>query len=385
MPVPELFEKYVLNNNVEVPSRLVAAPLTLFCSDPKIAISDEERDFLGTRGKNYGLYILGACAVSREGIAFNNQPISFTEEDIPALVEKAKVIKANDPKVKIINQIHHGGIIGLKQFSGLQPVGPSADIVNQRLKEEGKLTEDTKIRELTNEEIENLIQCFAKAAELSLKAGHDGIEIHGANNYLIQQFYSRHTNNRNDGWGGSNANRMKFGLRIIDEICKVRDKYNRPDFIIGYRLSPEEPFEEGITMTDTLELVRELVKKPIQYIHVSQINIFQSARRGEGAGTERLKLIYKETKGKMALIGCGGLLNENHFKSAIEKDFCEFYAVGKANMLNKDLGVLLQNGGEVDEAYDSSHPEKYLVPKFLWNLSLNSSGWLPSFKQNNSN
>ena len=59
---------------------------------------------------------------------------------------------------------------------------------------------------------------------------------------------------------------MNFALRIIDAICEMRDKYKRPDFIIGYRLSPEEPLEDGITMTETLNLVKALTLKPIQYI-----------------------------------------------------------------------------------------------------------------------
>ena len=96
---------------------------------------------------------------------------------------------------------------------------------------------------------------------------------------------------------------MRFPLEVVDACCKVRDKYKKPEFIIGYRLSPEEPFEDGITLTETIQLVRALVKKPIQYIHVSQKNYFQNARRGEGARTPRLKLIHDEIKGKVALIG----------------------------------------------------------------------------------
>ena len=104
---------------------------------------------------------------------------------------------------------------------------------------------------------------------------------------------------------------MNFSLKVVDACCKVREKYNRPDFIIGYRLSSEELFEDGLTMTETLKLVKTLVTKPIQYIHISQLNYFKTTRRGEGARTERLKVIHNETKGKVALIGIGGLRNEN--------------------------------------------------------------------------
>ena len=65
---------------------------------------------------------------------------------------------------------------------------------------------------------------------------------------------------------------MNFPLKIIDAVCKIREIYNKPNFIIGYSLSPEEPYEGGLTMTETLKLVRVLVKKPLQYIHISEKN-----------------------------------------------------------------------------------------------------------------
>jgi 2,4-dienoyl-CoA reductase-like NADH-dependent reductase (Old Yellow Enzyme family) len=111
---------------------------------------------------------------------------------------------------------------------------------------------------------------------------------------------------------------MNFSLKVIDACCKIREKYNRPDFIIGYRLSPEEPFEDGLTMTETLKLVKVLVTKPIQYIHVSLLDYYKKIRRGEGAGQERLKVIHNETKGKVALIGVGNLRNEKDLNKALD-------------------------------------------------------------------
>ncbi len=376
----KIFEKYTLNNNVEIQSRLVASPVSLFASDTNVIISDEERDFLKVRGKKYGLYILGAASVTQDAIAFIGQPIAFTEKDIPALAEKAKLIKANGPKA--ICQLQHAGVLASKEFSKLQPVGPSSEKYNKILEEKGLLTDDNKIHELTNEEINKIIQSFAYSAELCLKAGFDGVELHGANNYLPQQFYSGHTNNRTDEWGGSNEKRMKFHIKLVEEVCKIKEKFNRPDFIIGYRISPEEPFEDGITMTETLKLVKVLASMPLQYLHISQLKFFQKARRGEGAGIERLKLIHNETKGKLALIGCGGLLSLDDFNSAMNSGFCEFLATGKANLLNKDLGILLEagKGDEINLALDPEHPEKYLIPNELWKACLTYPGWLPPIK-----
>jgi 2,4-dienoyl-CoA reductase-like NADH-dependent reductase (Old Yellow Enzyme family) len=95
-------------------------------------------------------------------------------------------------------------------------------------------------------------------------------------------------------------------------------------------------------MTETLSLVRELIKRPIQYIHVSQKNYFQNARRGEGAGTPRLKLIHDEIKGKVALIGVGGLFTEKDIIKALNSGFTDFIGIGRASMINKNLTTLLK-------------------------------------------
>ena len=354
-----LFEKFILNNNVEVSNRLVIAPLTLLGSNQDGTISDEEREYLKKRGTDIGLYILGSTAVSQEGITFQNQPRAYSEKDIPSLEERAKIIKSQGALA--INQIHHGGALASKEFSGLSPVSPSSN--------------NTDIHELNDIEINELIKKFSYSAELSLKSGFDGIEIHGANKFILQQFYSPHTNHRNDDWGGSDEKRMNFALRIIDAICEMRDKYKRPDFIIGYRLSPEEPFEDGITMTETLKLVRALTLKPIQYIHISQKDFYKKARRGEGAGIERIKLIHDITKDKVALIGVGGLKTEKDLNSAMNTGFCEFISVGMASMLNKDLGILLKQkkGDKLNMKFEPDHPEKYSIPKNLWNMFIGKS------------
>ena len=371
MSSSKLFEKVILNNNVEVPSRLAVAPITLFSCNEDGTINDEEREYLKLRGTNIGLYILGAAVVSQEGITAEGLPRSFDEKrDFPSLEERAKIIKSQGALA--INQIHHGGGLALKKYSGLDPVVPSSGI----------FPKPEEYHELTDAEIKKIIENFAHATELSIKSGYDGVEIHGANNYLIQQFYSPHTNKRNDEWGGTDEKRMNFALQIVDAVCKVKEKYKCPKFIIGYRLSPEEPFEDGLTMTETLKLVRALVKKPLQYIHISLNDYFRKARRGEGAGIERLKLIHNETKGKVALIGVGGLKSEKDLISAEKTGFTEFIGVGCASMMNRDFGILLKEGkgDKLNLELDPEHPEKYAMPKHLWEMCLSNLDWLPPIK-----
>ena len=265
-----LFEKYVLNNKVEVPGRLVVAPLTIFSSNEDGTISEGESEYLKMRATGIGLYILGATATSIDGLTFQFQPRAINEKDIPSLSERAKIVK--DQGALAINQIHHGGYLAKKEYSGVDPGAPSAEIAKEILKAKGELK--TEVKELTNEQIKKIIDSFAYATELSLKAGYDGVEIHGANNFIIQQFYSAYTNRRTDEWGGTEEKRMKFALEIIDACCKIREKYKKPEFIIGYRLSPEEPYETGLTMTETIKLIKVLVTKPIYNIYIFLNGIF---------------------------------------------------------------------------------------------------------------
>ena len=372
----KFFKKYTLNNKVEVPSLLAVAPMTLFGSNPDGTIGDEERNFYKQRATGIGLYIVGATCVSLEGLAFDNQTRAFDDKDLPSNKERVKIIK--EQGALAINQIHHGGCLGLKRLSGVPVMAVSADVFNKELEKKGELKEDTKAVEITEKDIKRIIDDFARATEISIKAGYDGIEIHGANNYLLQQFYSGYYNKRTDEWGGSLEKRMKFPLAVVDACCKIRDKYNKPEFIIGYRLSPEEPFEDGITMTETLALVRELMKRPLQFIHVSQSKFFQEARRGEGSGTARLKLIHDELKGKMALIGVGGLLSYDDLNKALDSGYADFIGVARALMLNKDLGILLKEGkgDKIRLEIDPEHPEDFNLPKMLWGMSIQEGSWL---------
>jgi len=125
----KLFEKYTLNNNVEIPGRLVIPPLTLISSNPDGTISKDEIKYLKARAKDISLYILGAEAVNQEGIAFPCQPRIYNENDIESNKERAKIIKSQGALA--INQIHHGGYLAKKIFSGLPPAAPSADIANE--------------------------------------------------------------------------------------------------------------------------------------------------------------------------------------------------------------------------------------------------------------
>ena len=154
----KLFEKYTLNNKVEVPGLLAVAPLTLFGSNPDGSVSDEEREYLKLRATNIGLYILGATAVSQEGIAFYNQPRALSDKDIKPNAERVKIIK--DQGALAINQIHHGGALAKKEYSGVPVLAVSADVANKELEKQGMAEKENKCIEMTDKDIRRITLIF---------------------------------------------------------------------------------------------------------------------------------------------------------------------------------------------------------------------------------
>ena len=367
----KLFAPLTLNNQVTVKNRLCVAPLTLFAGLEDGRPSEEECRFLNGRGKDIGLYVLGATGVKAEGLAFIGQPRAFSSADLDALRQRASLIK-KDGALAIV-QLHHAGAQANPALTKCDPHAPS--LVPD--------WEGPKLHVLTVPEIKSIIEAFAKATELAIESGYDGVELHGANNYLLQQFYSAHTNQRTDEYGGStDEERMRFILEVVDAVVAVRERLNRPDFIIGYRLSPEEPYPDGLTMDNTLKLVKVLSQKTLQYLHVSQWNFLKQARRGQGTGSPRLELIHKAVAGKMALVGCGGLHDQESFEQAVTSGYAELYACGNAIMLNPQLGTLLKEGryAEIETALDPEKPENYRSPQYLWQMCCQNMGWLPAVK-----
>ena len=360
-----VFQPYTFNNGATVPNRLAVAPMTHFASDENGHITDQERTFLQNRFKGFGLFIAAATLVQANGKTFEGQPYAISEDDLPSLREVARIAQVQGAKA--ILQIHHGGKFAPKELSA-DIVAPSSD-------------EASGARELSAAEIEQLIAAYANAATLAVQAGFDGVEIHGANAYLLQQFVSAQTNHRTDEWGGSLHNRLRFPLAVVDAVAAVK-AHAKPDFILGYRFSPEEPGEQGITMAETFALVDALVQKPLQYLHVSLHDFYKKARRGADTHRTRMELLHERIGGRLPLIGVGNLYTGSDIAQAFETGWAEFIALGKTVMLNPNLADLLREGRDADiqTEFDPARADHYRLPDALWQRCLKNSPWLPPVK-----
>lgn len=364
-----LFQTYTLNNGVTIKNRLVVAPMTHFGSQADGLISDQERTFLNNRAGDMGLFITAATLVQKDGKAFHGQPEATGEHCLDSLKETAQILQQQGAKA--ILQIHHGGSKAMDDLlDGLDKISASA-------------SEAEHAREATEKEVEALIASYAQAADLALRAGFDGVEIHGANGYLIQQFYSAQSNRRNDQWGGSLENRMRFPLAVIDAVVAVREKHQRDDFIIGYRFSPEEPGDDGLTMTETGALIDALVQKPLQYLHVSLWEFDKKIRRGGDTAQTRMQFIHERINGKLPLIGVGNLFTADQILAAYETGWAEFIALGKTVMINPHIATQIREGreAEIETQLDPTRADHYGLPDTLWGFaSSGTQSWLPPVK-----
>lgn len=207
-----LFESLTFPNQAEIRNRFVLAPLTHVSSNDDGSISDVEIDYMCQRSKDVGLAISAASNVNDVGKAFPGQPSVAHDSNMDGLKRLAQAMKENGAKA--IVQIHHGGAQALPQLT------PDGDVVAPSeidLKSFGDPKEHH-ARPITEEEIEQTIKDFGEATRRVIEAGFDGVEIHGANHYLIHQFVSPYYNRRNDKWG---EDRLLFPMRVVDEVTQT--------------------------------------------------------------------------------------------------------------------------------------------------------------------
>lgn len=354
----KLFETVTLPNGVELKNRFVLAPLTHISSNDDGTISDEEIPYIEKRSKDVGLAINAASNVNDIGKAFPGQPSVAHDSDIEGLKRLAQAMKKNGAKALV--QIHHGGAQALANLT------PNGDVVAPSpitLKSFGQQHEHD-AREITPKEIEQTIKDFGEATRRVIEAGFDGVEIHGANHYLIHQFVSPYYNRRNDEW----SDHMKFPTAVIDEVLKAKSEYASDDFIVGYRLSPEEAESPGISMEITEQLINTITEKSIDYVHISLGDIHSTTREGKYAGQERLKLIHQWVDGRIPVIGVGSVFTADDALDAIESTGVELVALGREILLDYNFISKIQEGkeDEILSEFDPHREDKHELTPNLW-------------------
>lgn len=364
-----LFQPIQFRRGVHVKNRIVMAPMTNFSSHDDGTVSDAEVAYYVRRSGGVGMVITACTNVTANGKGFRGEFAGDTDDMIPSLRTLASAIQTEGAKA--ILQIFHGGRMCPADLV------PNGDVVSASAiasPQEGAVTP----RALSEGEIDGIVKAFGETTRRAIEAGYDGVEIHGANGYLIQQFFSPHSNQRNDAWGGSLEKRMKFPLAVVNEVKRVVDEYAERPFLIGYRFSPEEATTPGISMSDTLELVNALADQELDYLHVSIQDFWSLPRSVENASTSRMEMIRASVSERVPVIGVGDIHTAQDAVKALDTGV-ELIALAREIIMEPDWVEKIQQGraDDIRTTVSKDDQAKLVVPDPLWQAIVTTPGWFP--------
>ncbi len=264
MSTPSLFDSFRLGQ-MTLPNRIVMAPLTRNRADAGNVPSELAVEYY-TQRASAGLIITEASPISQQGQGYQDTPGIWTDEQVTAWRKVTDSVHAAGGHIVI--QIWHVGRISHSslQPGGGAPVAPSAIRAEAKTFVNNSFADVSTPRALELSELPGILEDYRKAAANAVRAGFDGVEIHAANGYLIEQFLKDGANTRTDAYGGSIANRTRFLLEVLDTVIAEIGAERT-----ALRLSPVSP-ANGITESNPQALfnhvLEELEKRHPLYVHV---------------------------------------------------------------------------------------------------------------------
>ena len=324
-----------LKNGVTLRNPLVMAPMTVQLSYFNGHVTGDEIRYYANRSHDVGAVITAAANVQAIGKGWQGELGIYDDEFLPELSQLAQAIQAGGAKA-IVQLFHAGRMTDSSVLNGRQPVSASA-IAAERPQAELP-------RALSEKEIWDLIEDFKAATRRAIDASFDGIELHGANTYIIQQFYSPHSNRRKDEWGGSREKRFHFIDTLIDEVLTTVSTYAKHPFIVGYRFLPEEFEKPGLRMADTFYLADRLAEKGLDYLHLSTNDYQRRPIEEEYQEKTILAYVAERLAGRLPLIGVGSVEKRQQVEEVLE--LADLVAVGRSLLHDPDWGKKILNDQE---------------------------------------
>ncbi len=330
--------------NISLKNRIVMAPMTR-CR----AIGNLPNDLMLTyyqQRATAGLIISEGTSPSPNGLGYARIPGLFNEEQMNAWKKITTVIHQHEGK--IFAQLMHTGRIShvLNMSEGTEILAPSA------IKATGQMWTDTHQlqdlpmpKEMTIEDIEYTQVEFVSAAKNAIKAGFDGVELHGANGYLLEEFLSPLSNMRHDKYDKSIENRCRFVLEVTQAVAEAIGKEKTGIRLSPYGVANDMPNYPEIDATYDY-LSKELNKLGIAYIHL----VDHSAMGAPSVPVEMKMLIRHNFKNTIIL--CGGYDKESA-ESDIDSGLCDLIAFGRPFINNPDLVERLEFNRELSQSLNA--------------------------------
>jgi len=309
-------------------NRMVMAPMTRNRAGEGLVPTDMMATYYRQR-VSAGLLITEATQVSPQGVGYPNTPGIHSDEQVEGW--KRVTTAVHEQGGRIFLQLWHVGRISHPslQPGGALPVAPSAIAPEGSVFTYQGLQPFVTPRALETEEIPGLIRQFEEGARQALAAGFDGVEIHGANGYLVDQFLRDSSNQRTDVYGGSIENRARFLLEVTEAVVKVWGADR-----VGVRLSPLGAFN---SMSDSdpeatfSYAAEQLGKLGVAYLHLGGLVGVEAPESRE----HRMARLLRERFGGMLVVN-GGLTRESG-ESLVASGLADFVAFGTLFLANPDL------------------------------------------------
>ncbi|MEO1054455.1 MAG: alkene reductase [Bacteroidota bacterium] len=334
-----LYQPFQLGN-LNLKNRIIVAPMTRSRAKEGNVSGDLAPEYYKQRATS-GLIISEATQVSTKGIGYINTPGIYTEEQVIGWQQVTNAV--HEAGGLIFLQLWHVGRVSHPDFhNGDLPIGPSAiKPAGEVYTFEGQKPMETP-RALALNEIPEVVKQFRTGAELAKKAGFDGVEIHGANGYLVDQFLRDGSNQRNDEYGGSIENRAKFLLEVTQAAIDVFGAER-----VGVRLSPTGTFnnmkdsnpEEAFTYAS-----QKLGEMNIAFLHVVESPKDPAA---EGQVIRDISAKMRDAFNGVFMVN-GGYTKERAEK-AIEQNEADLVSIGQAYLANPDLPQRFMQNAPLNE------------------------------------
>ena len=321
-----LFQEYQLNHSITLKNRVVMAPLTRCFADNDLVPTEMIAKYYERRA-DVGLIVSEATIIDPLGQGYPNTPGIYSKAQIAGWKLTTKAVHAKGGK--IFCQLWHCGRVAHSCYTNQKPQAPSATSWNGKVPRTKDL-EYEMAQALELNEVKELVNKYIQAAKNAIEAGFDGVEIHGANGYLIDQFLRQDTNKRNDEYGGNPENSARFALDIVDGIAKAigADK-------TAIRISPQAYVHLEYTKGDEKAyqyLFEQLNSRNICYVHLGAFSdhyTFEYLDDGKAS-----EFIRKHYKGNFVV--CGGYTVESA-EVAIENNNTDLIAIGRSLIANPDF------------------------------------------------
>ncbi len=252
--------------NIDINGRIIMPPMGTYMCDADGFVTEEVIDYYRERARNphIGLIITEHTYIDKRGKAKANQMSIAEDNKVEGLKKLVDAIHAEG--VKVFAQLNFAGSASPREVCEAEPLAPSEII----LPTTPKMGDTIPPKEMTRDEIKEVIQKFVEASKRAKEVGYDGIEIHSAHAYLLNQFYSPLTNKRSDEYGGSLENR----LRIHKEVLRAVRAAVGADYPISVRLGGYDDMDGGSTLNDAAEAAKVFAEEGIELFKNSQIKYY---------------------------------------------------------------------------------------------------------------